>query len=72
MKTDFGSSNRSWKDAAIVAIIVLAVVVSFALLCKFAQEYTNQLSEIDNTYARCKSAGGEMGYSKCYKNGKEI
>nr|DAP05217.1 MAG TPA: hypothetical protein [Caudoviricetes sp.] len=25
-----------------------------------------------NTYARCKSAGGEMGYSKCYKNGKEI
>ena len=22
--------------------------------------------------ARCKTVGGEMGYSKCYKNGKEI
>lgn len=22
--------------------------------------------------ARCKTAGGQMGYSKCYKDGKEI
>lgn len=25
-----------------------------------------------NTEARCKTVGGEMGYSKCYKDGKEI
>ena len=72
MKTDFSPSNKGWSNVAIVAIVVLVVVVSLVLLCKFAQEYTNQLSEIDNTYARCKSVGGEMGYSKCYKNGKEI
>nr|DAS92342.1 MAG TPA: hypothetical protein [Bacteriophage sp.] len=25
-----------------------------------------------NIEARCKSLGGEWGYSKCYKSGKEI
>lgn len=72
MKTDFSSSNKGWRDVAIVAIISLAIIASFVLLCKFAQEAANQLNENDNTYARCKTAGGEMGYSKCYKNGKEI
>lgn len=72
MKTDFSSSNMSWKDVAIVAIIALVIVAFFVLLGKFAQEAANQLNENDNTYARCKSAGGEMGYSKCYKSGKEI
>ena len=72
MKTDFSSSNNSWRDVAIVAIIVLVMVAFFVLLNKAAQEAANQLNENDNTYARCKSAGGEMGYSKCFKNGKEI
>jgi len=72
MKTDFSSSNNSWSDVAIAAIIVLAIVAFFVLLDKLEQEAANQLNENDNTYARCKSAGGEMGYSKCYKNGKEI
>lgn len=72
MKTDFSSSNNSWKDVAIVAIITLAIIAFFVLLGKFAQEDASRLSENENTYARCKSAGGEMGYSKCYKNGKEI
>lgn len=72
MKTDFSPSNNSWRDVAIVAIIVLVMVAFFVLLNKAAQEAANQLNENDNTYARCKSAGGEMGYSKCFKNGKEI
>ncbi len=72
MKTDFNLSNNSWSDVAIAAIIVLAIVAFFVLLDKLEQEAANQLNENDNTYARCKSAGGEMGYSKCYKNGKEI
>lgn len=72
MKTDFSPPNSIWKDVAIVAIIALAIAAFFVLLIKFAQEATNWLGEGDNTYARCKSAGGEMGYSKCYKNGKEI
>lgn len=65
-------SNRSWGDVAIVAIIALVIVAFFVLLNKIAQEVSNELSENDNTYARCKSAGGQMGYSKCYKDGKEI
>lgn len=72
MKTDFSSSNNIWREIAIAAIIALVIVVSFVLLGKFALEVDNRLSEHDNTYARCKSAGGEMGYSKCYKNGREI
>lgn len=65
-------SNRSWSDVAIVAIIALVILAFFVLLNKIAQEVANQLDENDNTYARCKSVGGEMGYSKCYKDGKEI
>lgn len=28
--------------------------------------------QISDTEARCKSLGGERGYLKCYKNGKEV
>lgn len=72
MKTDFSSSNNSWSNVATVAIIALAIVTLSVLLIKFVQEAADQLNENDNTYVRCKTAGGEMGYSKCYKNGKEI
>ena len=72
MKTDFNSSNNSWSNVATVAIIALVVVAFFVLFVKCANRFSNQLNEKDNAYARCKSAGGEMGYSKCYKNGKEI
>jgi hypothetical protein len=72
MKTDFSPSNKGWSDVTIVAIITLVIVAFFVLLGKFAQEDASRLSENENTYARCKSVGGEMGYSKCYKNGKEI
>lgn len=72
MKTDFSPSNSSWSDVAIAAIIALVVVAFLVLFVKCADRFSNQLNEKDNAYARCKSAGGEMGYSKCYKNGKEI
>lgn len=72
MKTDFKPFNNSRSNVAFVAIIALAIVTSLVLLGKFALEVDNRLSEHDNTYARCKSVGGEMGYSKCYKNGREI
>ena len=31
-----------------------------------------QETQNKNTEARCKTVGGQMGYSKCYKDGKEI
>ena len=72
MKTDSSSSNSSWSDVAIIAIIALAIIAFFVLSVKCVDRFSNQLNEKDNVYARCKSVGGELGYSKCYKNGKEI
>ena len=72
MKTDFSSSNSSWNDIAFVAIITLAIAALFALLIAWQFQMSEQELQNRNTEARCKSAGGEMGYSKCFKNGKEI
>ncbi len=72
MKTDFNSSNSSWNDVAIVTIITLAIAALFALLIAWQFQMSEQDIQNMNTEARCKTAGGEMGYSKCYKNGKEI
>lgn len=72
MKTDFSSSNNSWSDVAIVAIITLAIAALFALLIAWQFQMSEQEIQNMNTEARCKTVGGEMGYSKCYKNGKEI
>lgn len=65
-------SNRSWSDIAIVAIITLVIAALFALLIAWQFKMSKQEIENMNTEARCKTAGGQMGYSKCYKNGKEI
>lgn len=72
MKTDFSSSNNSWSDIAISAIITLVIATLFALFIAWELQMSEQELQNMNTEARCKTAGGEMGYSKCYKDGKEI
>lgn len=72
MKTDFSSSNNSWSNVAIVAVITLAIAALFALLIAWSLKMSEQEIQNMNIEALCKSAGGEMGYSKCFKNGKEI
>lgn len=72
MKTDFSSSNNSWSDIAISAIITLVIATLFALFIAWGLQMSEQELQNMNTEARCKTAGGEMGYSKCYKDGKEI
>ena len=72
MKTYFNSSNNSWSDTAIFAIITLIIAALFALFIAWGFQMSEQELQNMNTEARCKTAGGEMGYSKCYKNGKEI
>jgi hypothetical protein len=63
--------NINWSN--VVAFIIPTLV--FAAGCLFIA-WMLQMSEQElqnmNTEARCKTVGGEMGYSKCYKNGKEI
>jgi hypothetical protein len=49
-----------------MATLFLIVVAAIALLSITLEQNTKDLE------ARCKSAGGEMGYSKCFKNGREI
>ena len=72
MKNNFSSSNSSRSDVVIVAIITLAVVALLALLVAWGAQMSEQELQNKNTHVRCKTAGGEMGYSKCYKDGKEI
>nr|DAO15937.1 MAG TPA: hypothetical protein [Caudoviricetes sp.] len=72
MKTDFNSSNNSWSDIAISAIITLVIATLFALFIAWGFQMSEQELQNMNTEARCKTAGGEMGYSKCFKDGKEI
>lgn len=48
------------------------VLVAGCLFIAWVIQMSEQEIENGNTYARCKSAGGEMGYSKCYKDGREI
>lgn len=72
MKTDSNSSNSSWSDVTIVATIILAAAALFAPLIAWQFQMSEQELQNMNTEARCKTADGKMGYSKCYKNGKEI
>lgn len=64
-------SDINWSNIA-VFIIPTLVAVAGCLLIAWQFKMSKQEIENMNTEARCKTAGGQMGYSKCYKNGKEI
>lgn len=56
---------------AIVVVILSIIATGYLILVLAPQMYEQEIENM-NTEARCKTVGGEMGYSKCYKNGKEI
>lgn len=64
-------SNINWSNAA-VFIIPTLVVVAECLFIAWALQMSEQEIQNMNTEARCKTVGGKMGYSKCFKDGKEI
>ncbi len=68
-KTKF---NIRWIEASIIVVTALPVIVALVLLIVLQFQLFEQEVQDKNTEARCKTVGGEMGYSKCYKNGKEI
>nr|DAT91460.1 MAG TPA: hypothetical protein [Caudoviricetes sp.] len=70
MKSDYGFPDKGtiWFVVALV-VIGAAFIIAVAI---WADGMSRQSIENTNTEARCKSAGGEMGYSKCFKNGREI
>lgn len=67
--------NADPQDVVIV-LGVFVLIISIIVFLHWAAVWEDQMSEREaqytNTKARCKTVGGEMGYSKCYKNGKEI
>lgn len=67
--------NADPQDVVIV-LGVHVLIISIIVFLHWAAVWEDQMSEREaqytNTKARCKTVGGEMGYSKCYKDGKEI
>lgn len=64
-------SSIDWSNITIFIIPTLVAIVG-CLLIAWVLQMSEQEIENMNTEARCKTAGGQMGYSKCYKDGKEI
>ena len=67
--------NADPQDVVIV-LGVFVLIISIIVFLHWAAVWEDQMSEREaqytNTKARCKTGGGEMGYSKCYKDGKEL
>lgn len=67
--------NADPQDVVIV-LGVFVLIISIIVFLHWAAVWEDQMSEREaqytNTKARCESAGGKMGYSKCFKDGKEI
>lgn len=63
MKSKIGWSN-------VVAFIMM--ILTIAVGCLVISWMLQDTERSRNIEARCKSLGGEFGYSKCYKGGKEV
>ena len=64
-KTKF---NINWSNVVAFIMMILAIAVGSLVIPWMLQDVEHSR----NIEAHCKSLGGEMGYSKCYKDGKEI
>ncbi len=64
-KTKF---NIDWSNVAVFIMMILTIAVGSLVISWMLQDTEHSR----NIEARCKSLGGERGYLKCYKNGKEI
>ena len=67
--------NADPQDVVIV-LGVFVLIISIIVFLHWAAVWEDQMSEREaqytNTKARCETVGGKMGYSKCYKDGKEL
>ena len=67
-KTKF---NIDWINVAAFTVPAL-VLVAGCLFIAWVLQMSEQEIENMNTAARCKTVGGKMGYSKCFKDGREV
>lgn len=61
-------SNIVWSNVVAYIMMILAIAVGSLVIPWMLQDVEHSR----NIEARCKSLGGERGYSKCYKDGKEV
>lgn len=73
MKSSNKSINSQRKSISKDAVVAFLSLLVFALLLGLSSSISNydfdQQSELS---ARCKSLGGMVGQTKCFKDGKEI
>lgn len=65
-------SKIDWVLVGIIIAASLPIIITGSLLVTWEFQMSEQEAQNKNTEARCKTVGGKMGYSKCYKGGKEI
>lgn len=65
-------SKIDWVLVGIIIAASLPIIITGSLLVTWEFQMSEQEAQNKNTEARCKTVGGQMGYSKCYKGGKEI
>lgn len=65
-------SKIDWVLVGIIIAASLPIIITGSLLVTWEFQMSEQEAQNKNTEARCKAVGGQMGYSKCYKGGKEI
>lgn len=68
-------SKIDWSNVVafmIPTLVAIAGCLFIVWVLQMSKQISKQEIENKNTEARCKTVGGEMGYSKCYKNGKEV
>lgn len=61
-------SNIDWSNVVAFIMMILTIAVGSLVISWMLQDTEHNR----NIEARCKSLGGEWGYSKCYKDGREV
>lgn len=52
--------------------LIMITIGGFALIIFLTVISSNEEKQAMDVKARCKAVGGQIGYSKCYKDGKEV
>lgn len=73
MKSSNKSINSQRKSISKDAVVAFLSLLVFALLLGFSSSISNyDFDKQSELSARCKSLGGVVGQTKCFKDGEEI
>lgn len=73
MKSSNKSTNSQRKSTSKDAIVAFLSLLVFTLLLAFSSSISSyDFDKQSELSARCKSLGGVVGQTKCFKDGREI